>query len=240
MAQRPAPTNVQARYIGPVQSSGQSYYYWVQAIFDSGRSFLSAAGVAVNAPAGLSPTQCNSVSWNSVPGAIGYRVYRTTTSTQPTSGSILLFVATSETSLKDDGTLSFTSDTILYDGVYTARAVYNFAVDGGAVGEIIPAVSDTIPANAIVLGDVVNSPTAVTSAGAATVAAGTHAGSSSTALLAATGKASFTTDAVLVGLGQTAPFKMSAAGQINITVGTAALTAGVIEVIVLYVMPTNA
>lgn len=239
MSQRPVPTNVQARYMGPYQESGNSFYYWVQAIYPSGRSFLSAAGEAINAPAALTPWAFNNVSWNPAPGAIGYRIYRTTTSTAPTTGSILLFVATAETSIKDDGTLNFITDTVLNDAVYTARCVYNFAVDGGAVGAIIPSVSDTIPADAIVMGSVVNSPTAVTSGGSATVAVGTSAGSSADSILAATTKADFTTDAVLVGLASTAPFKMSAAGQLQITVAAAALTAGLIEVIVTYVMPTN-
>lgn len=239
MPQLPPVTGVRARYMGPVQTSGQSYYYWVQAVYPSGRSLLSAAGQAQNAPAALSPTQFNKVDWDPAPGAIGYRVYQTTTSTAPTSGSHLLFVATAETSIKDDGSLPLSSDVLRYDGVYTARALYDFSVDGGVAGEIIPATSDTIPINAIVIANVVNSPTAVTSGGAATVAVGTHAGSATNSLLSATGKASFTTDAVIVGLGQTVPFKMSAAGQISITVAAANLTAGVIEIIVTYVMPTN-
>lgn len=125
-------------------------------------------------------------------------------------------------------------------GIFLAHFLYSFAVDGGAVGAIVPSISDTLPANAVVLGGAVNSSTAVTSAGAATVAIGTTAGSSATSILAATGKASFTLDAVLEDADVAAPFKLSAAGQIQLTVGTAALTAGVIEGWVMYVLATFA
>lgn len=121
-------------------------------------------------------------------------------------------------------------------GIRMARFVFDFAVDGGAIGAITPSVSDSIPANALVFGNVINSVTAVTSAGSATVSFGTTAGSSAASLLAATAKTSFTLDAVLAGLANTAPFKMSAAGQINLTVAVAALTAGKIEGFVFYTL----
>lgn len=125
-----------------------------------------------------------------------------------------------------------------------AYARYDFSVDGGAVGEIIPATNTIIPANAIITGCVINSTTAVTSGGAATVGIGTHAGSSATSLLAQTGKASFTLDALIAGVPvpQTAAtwVKMSAAGAINVTPAVAALTAGVIEIFVDYVLAKNA
>lgn len=119
-----------------------------------------------------------------------------------------------------------------------ARARYDFAIDGGAIGAITPSVSDTIPDNAIMIGSTVNSPTAVTSLGSATVAVGTTAGSSASAILAATAKASLSTDALINGVPVLAtPVKMTAAGRINLTVAVAALTAGVIEVFVYYVLP---
>lgn len=109
-----------------------------------------------------------------------------------------------------------------------AHFLYNFAVDGGA--SVTPSMSDTIPANAVVGGGgYINSPTAVTAAGSATVAIGTTAGSSSTSILAATGKASFSLDAVVVPTSTATPFKMSAAGQITLTIATGPLTAGIIE-----------
>jgi len=61
------------------------------------------------------------------------------------------------------------------NGVKVAHALYDFTVDGGT--SCTPTNSDTIPANAVVFGGVVNSTVAVTAAGAATVAIGTAAGS---------------------------------------------------------------
>lgn len=122
-----------------------------------------------------------------------------------------------------------------------AHAVYSFATDGGAVSTITPVLGATIPANAIIVGATVNSTTAVTSAGSATVSVGTSAGSSTTSILAATGKASFTTDALLNGVPVFAtPVKLTAAGAITLTVGTAALTAGIIEVFAYYTVAANA
>lgn len=117
-------------------------------------------------------------------------------------------------------------------GVKVAYARYDYAVDGGA--SCTPAVSDTIPDNAVVFGGVVNSSTAVTATGSATVAIGTAAGSASNSILTATGKASLGADAVVVPTCVATPFKMTAAGKINITIATGPLTAGVIEVWVLY------
>src|SRR5271157_1237444 len=118
------------------------------------------------------------------------------------------------------------------NGVKVAHMLYNFAVDGGA--SCTPANSDTIPKDAVVFGGVVNSTAAVTAAGAATVAIGTAAGSAGNSILTATGKASLGLDAVVVPTCQATPFKMSAAGKISVTIATGPLTAGVIEVWVLY------
>ncbi len=122
----------------------------------------------------------------------------------------------------------------------TAFARYNFAVDGGAQGAITATVNSTIPDNAIIINAVINSTTAVTSNGSATVAIGTSAGSSATAILAATGKASFSADALVQGVpvpsDATKFVKMTAAGSVTFTVGTADLTAGVIEVTLEYVL----
>lgn len=122
-----------------------------------------------------------------------------------------------------------------------AHAIYSFAVDGGAVGAITPVSTVVIPANAIIVGATVNSTTAVTSAGSATVSVGTTAGSSATSILAATAKASLSVDAIINGVPVFAtPVKMTAAGSINVTVGTATLTAGIIEVFVYYTVAANA
>jgi hypothetical protein len=125
-----------------------------------------------------------------------------------------------------------------------AYARYNNATDGGAVGLITPAINTTIPANAILIGGWVNSPTAVAAtAGAATISIGTSAGSGAASLLAATTKADFTTDAIqgFIPALTTADFvKLSAAGQITLTVATNILTAGVLEIFVLYLECLNA
>jgi hypothetical protein len=119
-----------------------------------------------------------------------------------------------------------------------AHAQYSFAVDGGAVGTITPAHNFSLPANAVITNVVINSTTAVTSGGSATVALGTTAGSTASAFVAATAKASFSINAFVQGVPvpQTSStfVKMSAAGQLQVTVATAALTAGVIEVYVFY------
>jgi hypothetical protein len=119
-----------------------------------------------------------------------------------------------------------------------AHFKYNFAVDGGVIGAITPASTTTLPNNAIILGGQIWVSAAVTSAGAATVSVGTTAGSSATSLLGATAKTSLTLNAVFAPVPtEAAAIRMSAAGAINITVGTAALTAGVIEGWIRYVVP---
>jgi predicted RecA/RadA family phage recombinase len=119
--------------------------------------------------------------------------------------------------------------------LFMAHAQYNFASDGGAEALITPAVNSTIPINAVIVGSVVNSTTAVTSAGSATLAVGTSAGSLANSLLTATAKASLGTNALVAGAAQFAtPVKMSAAGQITVTPAVAALTAGVVEIYVFY------
>ena len=122
-------------------------------------------------------------------------------------------------------------------GVKVAHALYDYSVDGGAT--CTPANSDTIPDNAVVFGGVVNSTAAVTASGSATVSIGTAAGSGAASILTATGKASLGLDAVVVPTCQATPFKMTAAGKINVTIATGPLTAGVIEVWALYSVASN-
>jgi hypothetical protein len=120
-----------------------------------------------------------------------------------------------------------------------AHAVYSFATDGGA--SCTPALNATIPANAILIGATVNVPTAVTASGSATVGIGTTAGSTTTSILAATGKASLTIDALINGVPTlAAPVKMSAAGQISVLIATGPLLTGIVEIFVYYVLAQNA
>lgn len=116
-----------------------------------------------------------------------------------------------------------------------ARAKYSFAVDGGAISTITPASNATIPDNAIIIGGTINSTTAATSAGAATISVGTSAGSSAASLLGVTAVASYSADAKINSIATfAASVKMTAAGSITLTVADFTLTAGVIEVTVLY------
>ena len=119
-----------------------------------------------------------------------------------------------------------------------AYAKYDFAVDGGSVGTKTPGAlfNTTIPANAILVGGAVNVTTAITSGGLATVAIGyAGTGGSTTTLLGATAKASLGLNVVLTTATTfAAPKKITGSGSITFTIGTANLTAGVIEVWVLY------
>lgn len=121
----------------------------------------------------------------------------------------------------------------------TAKAQYNFA-DGAGPGLITPAFTANIPANAIIIGGIINSTSAATSGGAATISVGTSAGSSAASILGATGVASFAANAMINSVATfAAPVKMSAAGNITLTIATAALTAGSIEITVLYILAIN-
>ena len=136
---------------------------------------------------------------------------------------------------------SANSTSIGVNGMNVAHAIYSFAADGGVIGAITPVSTAVIPNNAIIVAATINSTTAVTSAGAATLAVGTTAGSSASSILAATAKASLSLDALINGVPVFAtPVKMTAAGSINVTVGAATLTAGIVEIFVYYTVATNA
>lgn len=169
---------------------------------------------------------------------IGCRMIQTDAAT----GNIAVFTNTGTSALPvftRGSTANSTANGV--NNFQVAHAIYSFATDGGAISTITPALGATLPNNAVIVAATINSTTAVTSAGSATVAVGTSAGSSTTSILAATGKASFTTDALLNGVPVFAtPVKLTAAGNITLTVGTAALTAGIIEVFVFYTVAANA
>lgn len=236
--QNPAVTGLNARYFG--DSGGATVrYYWVQPIYPSGLGIL-AGPVSVTTVAGLTLLNRVSVQWNPSPGAIGYNVYFNTTSTVPTAGAFLLDPAETATNFTDTGQSNAPlTGTVRYDGMQVWRARYSFATDGGAISTITPADSDTIPANAVIWGGFLNPTTALVGA-TATIAVGTTAGSSTTSIKAATAVASYTIDALLAVVPTLAvPIKMSAAGQITLTIATAALTAGVLEVFVFGAITTS-
>jgi hypothetical protein len=129
-------------------------------------------------------------------------------------------------------------------GQRIAHATYKFSVDGGAISAITPAANVTIPINAVITNVAVNSTTAFVGS-TATIAIGTTAGSSATSLVTVAGGpvANYTLNGFVQGVPvpQTAStwVKMSAAGQIQLTVATAPLTAGQAEVYVWYYLSSS-
>jgi len=236
----PAPTGVIARYVG---SSGGSTtrYYWVQAIYPSGYSGLAQSNLLTTI-SGLDHNNQVYIEWNPMADAMGYNVFYTTTTTPPVSGAV--FVATTTApNFTDQGQSNTpgTANVIQGSGaLMSAHALYNFPTDGGAIGTINIALSDLIPAGAVLQGGFANPTTALTSGGSATIGIGVSAGlaTPTVALKAATAVASYTVDALLPLIPTFAvPLKMTASGYITITVAVAALTAGVMDIFVYYSMP---
>lgn len=238
--QNPAPSGVTATFVGDSTGGATTRYYWVQAIYPSGKSLLTRSGALANMPSSLNRNNQVYVEWNPMAGAMGYNVYYTTSTTAPTSGSILVGVTTAPnfTDQGQSNSASLQTGYVVPDGLRVARAHYDFALDGGAIGLITLSLSDVIPAGAIMLGGTINPTVALTSGGSATIAIGTSAGSAANSLKAATAVASYSIDALLNVVPVFAtPVKMTADGQITITVATATLLTGVMDIIILYVMP---
>lgn len=123
--------------------------------------------------------------------------------------------------------------------ISNAKMTYDFATDGGAQGLITPTNSPTIPAKAIILGGAIDITTTLTSGGSATIALGTSAGSSATALKAATAVATWAagvTVPVVPVFTAATYLKLTAAGRPTLTVATADLTAGKFDVNLVYVL----
>src|ERR1043166_8952265 len=114
----------------------------------------------------------------------------------------------------------------LYIGeVKAARAFYDFALDGGAVGAITLR-GDTIPAGAIVTDALVHVDTIPTSGGAATIAVKVESGTDIVNADAISGAPWSTLGAKRADFtATTAPIKTTAARSVVATVATAALTA---------------
>lgn len=138
--------------------------------------------------------------------------------------------------VKDGGTSTFGSGADATDGSNAARwarATYDFAVNGGAIGTIDLACE--IPEGAIILDGVLDVQTAFTSGGSATVAIQTEAAAD---ILAATAVASLTAGlADIVPDGTAANMvKTTAIRTVALVVATAALTAGKAVVHLRYVL----
>lgn len=120
-------------------------------------------------------------------------------------------------------------------GRKVARALYEFALDGGAVGDITLR-GDSLPSGAIILDAFLHVDTAVTSGGAGTVAIKVEGAADINAADAVSGAPWSTTGAKRCDFtATTAPVKTTAARNIVATVATAALTAGKFSVVIEYV-----
>jgi hypothetical protein len=134
------------------------------------------------------------------------------------------------------------------DALRVAVVTYDFAVDGGAVGLITPAKTVALPSGAIILGAAVRVITKPDGAAhTATIVIGTSAGSAANSIKAgavavsdATWNAN-STSAVVVPIFTVATFvRMTAAGNVTITVGVENLTAGKFDILVFYAVGTAA
>lgn len=122
--------------------------------------------------------------------------------------------------------------------ILVARAKYDFGVDGGAVSTINLMPSAVLPSGAVILGCFLNVTTVPTSAGAATISAGSEVAADLQTAAAISGAPWSTTGfKALTKTWATAPIKLTAARNPSIEIATAALTAGVFEVIVFYLPP---
>jgi hypothetical protein len=126
--------------------------------------------------------------------------------------------------------------------VKVVRGRYDFAVDGGAVGDIDLTLDAQIPANAIVLGGFVEVDTAPTSGGAGTVAVKVEGAADIVAAAAVSGAPWSTTGrkSVIPVFTGTTTVKTTTARKIQATVATAALTAGVFDVVLFFIQLPDA
>lgn len=117
-------------------------------------------------------------------------------------------------------------------GIKFARGRYDFAVDGGAVGTIT-ITAQNIPTNAVILGGLIEVDTAVASATGTVAVQVESAGD----ILAATGQAGLTAGrkSVIPAFTGATSVKTTQARAIQIVIATAALTAGVFDVLLAYI-----
>ena len=121
------------------------------------------------------------------------------------------------------------------DSRQVAHGRYDFAVDGGATGDITLR-GDKIPSGAIITDALIHVDTVLTSGGAATVAIKTEAAADINAADLISGAPWSTTGAKRADFtATTAPVKTTAERSVVATVAAAALTAGKFSVLVSYV-----
>ena len=119
-----------------------------------------------------------------------------------------------------------------------ASALYDFAVEGGAVSSIPIDLNRTIPSGSIIIGAIVECTTACTSGGSATITLGVL---SSNDILTITNfdAAPFTGTTQYLQKTTTSTILLSTdLTNVDVTIGTAALTAGVFRVYLQYRLPS--
>lgn len=117
-----------------------------------------------------------------------------------------------------------------------ARGRYDFAVDGGAVGDIPLSLTPQIPPGAYIVSGFVEVDTALTSGGSGAVSVNVEGAGDIVASAAVSGAPWSSTgrkSIIPAGTGATS-VKTTAARSIVATIGTAALTAGAFDVVLLY------
>lgn len=121
-------------------------------------------------------------------------------------------------------------------GIKFARGRYDFAVDGGAVSTIVIS-AEKIPANAIILGGVVEVDTVVTSGGAGSLAIEVEATGDIVAAAVVSGAPWSTTGrkSVVPAFTGATSVKTTQARDIKVVIAAAALTAGVVDVSLAYI-----
>lgn len=121
-----------------------------------------------------------------------------------------------------------------------ARADYDFAVDAGAVGTLALLGATDVPSGAIILGGVLKVVTVPTSGGGATMAIQVEAANDIVTAAAIAGAPWSTTgrkSVIPVFTGATS-VETTAARDISLVIGTAALTAGKFTLFLVYIDPT--
>jgi hypothetical protein len=120
--------------------------------------------------------------------------------------------------------------------VKVARGRYDFAVDGGTIGDINLTVTSQIPANAVILGGFCEVDTAVTSGGSGTLAIKVEGAGDIVAGAAVSGAPWSTTGrkSVIPAFTGATTVKTTAARKIVATVAVADLTAGAVDVVLFY------
>jgi hypothetical protein len=128
-------------------------------------------------------------------------------------------------------------------GLVIAKATYDFSVEGGAVSTIGLLGSTAIPSGTVIMGGYVDVRTAPTSGGAGTLALTTGEGAGDLVAAAAVSGAPWSTTGrknIVPRLSDaTTWIKTAAARDISAVIAAAALTAGILDVYLFYLPPSD-